>query len=67
MIEDKLSHDERLRLECLAQANICLPAASTVANAMHAICVVEAAILFERFVRANEEDRQWLLSLGLRL
>jgi len=51
MIEDKLTREERIRLEALAQANI-----------THAIrsagptVVVETAKKFEKFVTGDEEE-----------
>lgn len=44
MIEDKLTHDERLRLECLAQASAFSPSQS-------AEQIIEKATRYERFVR----------------
>lgn len=51
MTEDKLSHDERVRLECLAQAHLTLGApAGRVATADK---VVEVATRYERFLRGD--------------
>lgn len=50
MIEDKLTHDERLRLECVAQA--------VQMNAMRGLAsaegVVDAAKTFEAYVRTGD-------------
>lgn len=51
MVEDKLSHDERLRLECLAQANAFYatrPGISTHGN------VVATAEAFEEYVKKGD-------------
>lgn len=49
MIEDKLTADQRLRLECLAQANVLV--GSQVARRQSSELVLEVAADFERFVR----------------
>ncbi len=46
MIEDKLSHDERLKLECIAQANILLHGKYVSAEQ-----IVDTAARFERYVK----------------
>lgn len=46
MIEDKLTHDERLRLECVAQAIAAGAMASTPAE-----LIVARAVVFEQYVR----------------
>lgn len=48
MIEDKLDHDERLRLECLAQA---IAATDEVTQATY---IVSTAKVFEEYVRGDE-------------
>lgn len=50
MIEDKLSHDERLRLECIAQANVLAHGKSVSAEQ-----VVDTAARFERYVKGYEK------------
>lgn len=50
MIEDKLSHAERLRLECLAQA----VQHSQVPGSADAYEIVSRARIFESFVRDPE-------------
>ena len=50
MPEDKLTHDERLRLECLAQANLAGARAG-----MSPESVVRAAQEFEQYVRGEDE------------
>lgn len=52
MIEDQLTHDERLRLECLAQA--VQSRASSGPGANHPANIVQSAERFERFVRDPE-------------
>lgn len=46
MIEDKLDHDERLRLECLAQAN-------ATGHGQSPEQIIEKATRYERFVRGD--------------
>lgn len=46
MIEDKLTHDERLRLECIAQAN-----ASKGMSGGDPAAVLKAAAMYEKFIR----------------
>lgn len=48
MIEDKLEHDERLRLECLAQAIAARTITASTAE------VLSNASAFEHFVRTGE-------------
>lgn len=48
-IEDKLTHDERIRLECLAQANI-------TASRQSAEIIVDIAKKYETFVIGKKED-----------
>lgn len=51
MIEDKLTHDERLRLECIAQA-----VQTTAARANHsAEQVLAYAMRFEAYIRDGKE------------
>ncbi len=47
MIEDKLSHDERLRLECLGQANMSSSPNST------AEMTISKAKRFEEFIKSE--------------
>lgn len=47
MIEDKLTPEQRLRLECLAQANVTRGVNGSVSG------VLEAAKQYEAFVRGN--------------
>lgn len=49
MIEDKLDHDERLRLECVAQA-----VASTAMSRPSAETIVETAKRFETYIREGK-------------
>lgn len=49
-IEDKLTQDQRLRLECLAQANA--RSSSMVGSAI----VIEVASEFETYVRDGKKD-----------
>lgn len=49
MIEDKLTADQRIRLECLAQANAL--AAAQAARRLASEPVLEVAADFERYVR----------------
>jgi ABC-type thiamine transport system ATPase subunit len=55
MIEDKLTHDERLRLECLAQAiqTVALAKAYGVGSSP----ILDVAADFEKFVRAAGDVR----------
>lgn len=46
MIEDKLTHDERLRLECIAQANL-----SKGMGDGNPLSILKAAALYEEFIR----------------
>jgi hypothetical protein len=48
VIEDKLTHDERLRLECIAQAAVSTGAAA--GRPVSAEQVIETACRFERFI-----------------
>lgn len=47
MLEDKLEHDERLRLECLAQANV-------TSHGQSAEVIVQKAREFEQYVTGKE-------------
>lgn len=51
MIEDKLSHDERLRLECVAQA-----IAFGMRNSSSVEGVIHTAARFEKFVKEGIND-----------
>lgn len=53
MIEDRLSHDERLRLECVAQANMSVAAKM---ESMSAAELVVIASVFEDYVREGLSD-----------
>lgn len=56
MHEDKLTHDERLRLECLAQAVVASGAAA--GRSQTAEDIVARARKFETFVRGATPDRK---------
>lgn len=49
MIEDKLDKDQRIRLECLAQAN-------TTSHGQSAEHVIEKASRFEKFIVSGTAD-----------
>lgn len=49
MIEDKLTREDRIRLEALNQANLGVP--GSVENK------IEAARRFERYIRGDDQDR----------
>jgi hypothetical protein len=56
--EDKLSHDERVRLECLAQANVTAAAgAARVGGPVPGQLVLNLAGSYERFVRDGHTER----------
>ncbi len=50
MIEDKLSRKERIRLECLAQANITHAVRPAGPNV-----IIDTAVKFEKYI-TNDED-----------
>lgn len=50
MVEDKLTHDERLRLECIAQAVASRPNAA-------ASTIVSSAKEFEKYIREQDDDK----------
>jgi hypothetical protein len=56
MNEDKLSHDERLRLECLTQA-IASVEAGTVSHPFRGLNLIDLAIQFEEYVREGEKKQ----------
>jgi hypothetical protein len=49
MIEDKLTHDERLRLECVAQANLM--------RCDHSEQLIKVAAKIENYVKNGEVSR----------
>lgn len=58
VIEDKLSHDERLRLECLAQANAGLANPSFSASDDDTRKIIDRATAFEYFVKNGRKDEK---------
>lgn len=52
MIEDKLTHDERVRLECVAQA---VAMNATILGPCTSTQVIDAARQFERYVKGSQE------------
>lgn len=54
MEEDKLTHDERLRLECLAQANVTLGA--TVGKSPHFANVTDYAKAYETYIKEGANN-----------
>lgn len=58
MNEDKLTHDERLRLECVAQAVIAVTATATVTRDTSPVAarVVVTARLLEDYIRGEASD-----------
>lgn len=51
MLEDKLTRDERIRLECLAQANVL-----SSGFGMTPTTIIDRAKQFERYIRENTES-----------
>lgn len=52
MLEDQLTHDERLRLECLAQA---IASTGSIVTRNDIMIVINRARVFEEFVRESTE------------
>ncbi len=50
MVDDILTHDERLRLECLAQAN------ATSSPRQDPETIIDKAIRFETYIRTGAKD-----------
>jgi len=56
MIEDKLNHDERLRLECVAQANVTVASHMGPRSSPASETVLDVARRYENFVRGPSPD-----------
>lgn len=54
MIEDKLSHDERIRLEAISQANFTL--GGTSGRVVDSAKVLDVAAQYERFVKGGTDQ-----------
>jgi hypothetical protein len=59
MIEDKLTHDERLRLECIAQAN------AQMGPPQSAEHIIDKASKFEKYVRDGKNREAHLIDKGV--
>lgn len=56
MIEDKLTTAQRIRLECIAQANLAL--GTTAGRAASPERVIDVATRFEEFINGGGTDEQ---------